>query len=189
MSAAGRLVLVSGPIGAGKTTFCLAALAWAGERGWQVAGLVSPPVLNGGIKVGIDAVDLRSGERRRLARRRTGGSGVGVATASWVFEPETLRWGDQVLAKALPCDLLVVDELGPLEFKRGQGWLAGLTALDSRQYRLGLASIRPELLDLARSRWPDALIIEVAGADSGPVQAAHLLERLANDSSSDPATD
>lgn len=174
MNAAGRLILVTGPIGAGKTSFCLAAVRWACERGWQTAGLVSPPVFEQGVKVGIDAVDLRSGKRRRLARRRNGGNEAEIATTGWVFDPEALHWGNQVLAEALPCDLLVVDELGPLEFERGQGWLSGLTAVDNRRYRLGLVTIRPELLEKARGRWPDAHIVEITEAISADEKAAAL---------------
>lgn len=179
MSAEGRLILISGPIGAGKTSFCLAAVAWARERGWQAAGLVSPPVFENGVKIGIDAEDVRSGERRHLARRQSGGEHAEVETEHWVFNLETLEWGNQVLEKATPCDLLVVDELGPLEFERRQGWLAGLKAVDSRQYRLGLASIRPELLETARSRWPDAVVVEISDAGAAGDRAAGLLDRLA----------
>ncbi len=175
MSAAGKIILITGPIGAGKTSVCLAAVRWAGERGWQAAGLISPPVFEQGVKVGIDAVDLRGGERRRLAWRRTGGDDARIATPGWVFDPETLRWGNRALAEALPCDLLVVDELGPLEFERGQGWLEGLNALDSRRYRLGLATIRPELLETARSRWPDAAVEEIRSLESAAQKLIDLL--------------
>jgi hypothetical protein len=61
-----------------------------------------------------------------------------------------------VRAQAVPCGLLVVDELGPLEFERAQGWLSGLTALDSGEYELGLVVIRPELMGAALARWPEA---------------------------------
>jgi hypothetical protein len=172
------LILVTGAIGAGKTAFCLAAVAWARARGWQAAGLVSPPVFENGVKIGIDVEDVSSGERRRLARRRVGEVEAAIATTGWVFDPEALQWGNQVLENALPCDLLVVDELGPLEFERGQGWLAGLAALDSRRYRLGLASIRPELLNRARQRWPDAGVEEIRSLESAFLTVVDLLGTL-----------
>lgn len=178
MSAGGRLVLITGPIGAGKTAFCLAAVNWARTHDWQVAGLVSPPIIENGIKIGIDAVDLRGGQRRRLARLRTGVDDGEIATPGWTFDAEVLRWGNQMLGDALPCDLLVVDELGPLEFERGQGWTAGLSALDSRLYRLGLATIRPELLAQARQRWPDAQVEVVASAESALERAFGPLDAL-----------
>ncbi len=178
MSAGGRLILITGPIGAGKTAFCLAAVDWAHAHDWRVAGLVSPPVFENGVKIGIDAVDLRGGQRRRLARLRTGADDAAIATSGWSFDPEALQWGNEVLRDAPPCDLLVVDELGPLEFERGQGWTAGLSALDSRLYRLELATIRPELLAQARRRWSDAQVEVVASAESALDRAFGLLDTL-----------
>ena len=37
-------------------------------------------------------------------------------------DAEVLAWGTRILQQATPCDLLVVDELGPLKFERGEGW-------------------------------------------------------------------
>ncbi len=51
-----------------------------------------------------------------------------------------------MLESATPCDLLIVDELGPLEFERNEGWPAGLAAIDSAAYKVGVVVIRPELL-------------------------------------------
>jgi hypothetical protein len=42
--------------------------------------------------------------------------------------------------------VLVVDELGPLELVRNQGWTAGLDVLRAGRYRLALAVVRPSLL-------------------------------------------
>lgn len=178
MSIPGELILITGPIGSGKTTFCSAAIAWAGLRGWQAAGLVSPPVFQNGIKIGIDVLDVRSGQLRRLANLRLKNGGE-ITTERWKFNPEVLRWGNQVLAHMLPCDLLVLDELGPLEFERGQGWITGLSVLDTRSYRLGLATIRPGLLGRAQERWPFANVMKMQSVDEVTEKIAAWLDPLA----------
>jgi hypothetical protein len=81
------------------------------------------------------------------------------------------------LAHSTPCDVLIVDELGVLEFERHQGWLAGLSAIDSGDYQLGLVVIRPELLQQAQQRWSSARVIEISGVD----QAARTAERVLRD--------
>jgi nucleoside-triphosphatase THEP1 len=131
--------------------------------GRNVAGVLSPAVFEGGIKVGIDALNLRGGECRRLAVLRNPEQAAGdmPATRQWLFSPTALAWGDDVLACATPCGLLVVDELGPLEFERGEGWLSGLVALDGRAYDLALAVIRPELLETALQRWPWGIVKKI----------------------------
>ena len=166
----GRIWLISGGRGAGKTTLCAAVIGRAQAAGWDVAGLLSPAVVTGGRKTAIAALDLRRGERRLLARARAAAAGEQdgespIRTRAWSFDPAVLAWGDRVLQAAVPCDLLVVDELGTLEFERGQGWLSGLAALDSGRYRQALAVIRPELLAAAQARWPAAQLVAVSAVD------------------------
>jgi hypothetical protein len=117
------------------------------------SGVLSPAVFAQGAKIGIDAIDRRTDERRRLADRFDP-SHHGPSTQRWSFHADAIDWGNTVLRSAAPCDVLIVDELGTLEFDRGEGWLAGLAALDAGAYRLGVVVIRPELLDVARRRWP-----------------------------------
>ena len=165
------MVILSGDRDSGKTTFCMLVAEAAQKAGWQVGGVVSPALTIEGEKRAIEAVDLRSGERRLLARPRQRWQD-GIQTPHWTFDPQQMAWGDQVLAEALPCDLLIVDELGPLEFIREQGWLAGLTALDGGSYRLALVVIRPELLTNAQRRWPHARNLFIDGVEQAVSLAA-----------------
>lgn len=145
------IVVLSGESGCGKTTLCARVVALAQARGLAVAGLLTLPRFAEGHKVGLDVKDLRTGERRPLAEacaephRGIVGSTGGPATGSWHFHAEGLAWGTMVMRSATPCDLLVIDELGPLELLRGQGWMIGLDALRGGHYRLALVSIRPAL--------------------------------------------
>lgn len=177
MNATGKLILVSGPIGAGKTAFCLAAIELARTRSWDVSGLISRPFFEGGVKTAIDALNLRNGETRRLACLREGRSAA-IATQNWYFDAEVLDWGNEVLRRAVPCDMLVVDEMGPLEFERQQGWLEGLHALDSRLYQLAFATVRPNLLLRAQNRWPFASQLSVQSLATVKKQASDLLQNL-----------
>lgn len=66
-----QITLVTGAIGCGKTTYCRTQIDAARSAGLEVAGVLSPARFEQGIKVGIDALDLRSGELRPLAHLRT----------------------------------------------------------------------------------------------------------------------
>jgi hypothetical protein len=94
----GRLVLVSGPSGTGKTRWCQALSERARELGIAASGLVSPATFNGNIKVGIDLLNLASGAQRQMAIRR-GESGDGHNTLDWHFDSETLDWGNNILGQ------------------------------------------------------------------------------------------
>jgi nucleoside-triphosphatase THEP1 len=147
------LMLISGPSGSGKTRWCMDLVERARAIGLQPKGLVSPVVLEGGQKVGIDLVDLSSGNRRRLACRRGEPAGD-VQTADWQLDMETFAWGNSILARLDACDLFILDEIGPLEFDRNVGLVAGLGLLDARRDFLACVTVRPSLLAVAKKRWP-----------------------------------
>ncbi|MFH1330935.1 MAG: nucleoside-triphosphatase [Actinomycetota bacterium] len=166
--------LVTGERGAGKTTFCrvLVEAARSARPRLVAAGILSLKVLVDGAEVAIDAVDVASGQRRRLAFRRAGtDAAAGPSTIRWQFDAGALAWGDALLRSATPCDLLVIDELGPLEFDRGEGWVGGLAAVDGAAYLAAFVAVRPELLGRARRRWPQALPIRIESADQAAAAA------------------
>jgi len=154
----GTLALLTGGRGAGKTRWCEALVSAARDAALAVAGLVSPPVVAGGEKTGIDLLDVASGERRRLAERARADL-PGTAGLGWRFDPEALSFGNALLAGIGTCDLLLVDELGPLEFGRGSGLTAAFALLDSRRYRLAVVVVRPALVAAAEARWPGATLV------------------------------
>lgn len=171
------LYLLTAPSGAGKTTFCAALAEQARAAGWDVAGILSPPVFENGEKTGIRVQNLRTGETRPLAQlapspagRGPGGEtlpspigrgagGEGLSLGRWLFSPSALAWGNDILAACLPCDLFIVDELGPLELLRGAGWTNALQALRSQRYRAGIAVIRPELIETAQKIFPQSEVL------------------------------
>jgi nucleoside-triphosphatase THEP1 len=169
------LFIVTGSQGAGKTTFCDRLVSAAREAGWKTAGILSHPVFEEGRRAAIEAEDLRTGETRRLAlrsERPTPGS------KHWRFDEVTLDWGNQVLANSTPVDLLVIDELGPLEFEREGGWQAGIHAVDSHQYAIALVVIRAEMLGEVLIRWQDANLVEIDTPEDSQRKASVLAEQL-----------
>ena len=155
----GDLVFITGPSGSGKTYWCQKLVELASSQGIRACGLLSPALTVRGVKVGIDLVDISTGNKLRLARKRRssdqGADPPGIATHDWLFDPAVLAWGNQVLA-SLPerFALLILDELGPLEFLQNQGLTAGLSLVDRKGYQLACVVVRPELLANAQERWP-----------------------------------
>ena len=160
MQRQGRIILLSGESELGKTTLCLKLADMLKAIPMVVNGVICPPVYEGLSKTGIDVQILKSGEKRQLARLNSGKS-EGLFTRKWLFDETVTDWGNEELAKATPCDILIVDELGPLEFERGLGFLNGFTVINSRDYSAALVVIRPSLLPNALKRWPDANVISV----------------------------
>lgn len=158
-----EIILLTGWRGVGKTTLLQRLIAAAQQAGWSVGGLLSPARVEAGEKTGIEVVDVRSGARRLLASRRAGELS-GAALGPWAFDDGAIAWGDGVLKRMSPCDLFVLDELGPLEFEQRKGWTAGLDFLARGDgYRLAIVIVRPECVETFLQRRPDASMVSVGG--------------------------
>ena len=167
------LTIITGPRGSGKTTLCQELAATARRSGRDTAGVLSLGRFAETRKVGIDAIDLRSGQIRPLAWRHHAVRPGTLELCSWSFDETVLAWGNELLREATPCELLMVDELGPLELLEGRGWTAGLEAIDCGGYDRALVVVRPGLLEHAHTRWPHAALVDVGDASARQRFEAH----------------
>jgi len=147
-----RIVLLTGARGVGKTTVCCRTVERAWAAGWDCAGLLTLTV----DQERRDVLDVRGGCWCRLTT-----AGAGVRQGRYTFDAAVLAWGARTLVQAVPCDLLVVDELGPLEVERGEGWAVAFDVLAGGLFRLALVVVRLELLELVRGRLPAAQVVTV----------------------------
>jgi nucleoside-triphosphatase THEP1 len=145
-----NLYIVTGWRGSGKTTFCREMVAAARKMGLDPAGLISPAGFKQDQKDSIWAQAIRSREKRLLATDRPYTEND-LAFGDWYFNRKTLEWGNEVLKSSVPCDLLVIDELGPLEFYFSLGWVSAMDVIRTGKYHLALVVIRPELLETAKT--------------------------------------
>ena len=143
------ILVLTGERGAGKSSSCARIAGLAAARGWRVAGVLSPALLEEGQKVGILVTDLCSGQTRPLARLNRNHKPGGLA---YKFDPSALAWADAAVAASTPCDLLILDELGPLEIEQGRGMVSAFRVLRDGRYRLAVVVVRPSLLDPFQTR-------------------------------------
>ncbi len=166
------IVILTGARDAGKSTVCRKTVALAQAAGYTCGGLLTLKHAGGT----LDVLHLQSGERRRLTMdRRTPST---VIQGRFLFDTETIAWGNEVLQRAQDCQLLVVDELGPLEIERGGGWQAALDLLREGAFTLALVVVRPELLAQAQRRFQPqtTLIVDENNRDALPAQITAMLE-------------
>ena len=148
MRSRGLIYVITGERGSGKSTVCAQVARDAARRGLAVAGILTE---RSAAEPGADrrVVDLRSGEARPFGvqpAHRPGSGRSDPLTPSWVFDSEGFAWANEVFARSTPCDLLIVDEVGPLELLGNRGWTAALAALSSRDFGAALVVCRPGLL-------------------------------------------
>jgi len=159
------LTILTGPRGSGKTTLCQRLIMLADERKMAMGGICAPAVMQGSVKTGIDLLILPQRERRRMAVPRETPDDQALLK-HWLVNEAVLAWGNAHLARLAPPELLIIDELGPLELAAGRGLQAALPLLDGCGYRWGVVVIRPDLLAQAQKRWPWAQIVAL-GTESG----------------------
>ena len=174
---AAGIILLSGERGAGKSTVCHKTVTLARAQGYTCGGVITLNYANYADDV-RDVLDAGSGQMRRL----TVDTASAVVMGRFRFDPQTMIWGNDVLAHAAPCHLLVVDELGPLEVERGQGWQKAFEVLRGGDFGLALVVVRPGLLEQVRHKLPagstETLTVETGNRDDLP---RVILEMLGSD--------
>jgi nucleoside-triphosphatase THEP1 len=168
------MAILTGPPGTGKTATCRRLADHVRQLGLKPAGVLCPARLLGAVKVGIDVVDVRTDERRRLAEidELPGPLRMGP----YRFDEEAVAWGAARLGLSCPCDVLVVDEIGPLEMGRGKGWTNALEVLRAGDYGLAVVVVRPSLVEAVRAAITSSgtrLVREWAASD--PMAFAEIL--------------
>jgi nucleoside-triphosphatase THEP1 len=198
-----QTILLTGRRGVGKTTVCQAVAELARRRGYRPGGVITPALYacpersrrvegqgrrdSHGAKIGFEAVDVGSGERWPLARtdQELGGPRVGP----YSLNPAALARALKVLRRAaipetsatVPCDLLILDEIGPLELEQGGGFAPILDLLPVEGPTHTLIVVRPALLDQLRlyMRDTECTVFNVteANRDEMPLRIAEELWR------------
>jgi len=157
----GTLLLLTGPRGSGKTIWCQNLYQRALEKELRVGGVISPAVMKDGRKWGMRVQILPGTEQREFAWSRSEKDPPSWSK-NWCFDESSLAWANEHLARLEDVELLIIDELGPLEFEMGRGLQHAFPLLDERNYRLAVVVVRPSLLSQAQARWPWAQIISLA---------------------------
>ena len=151
-----EIIVITGDRGAGKSRYCLRLLSEKREDR-SAAGIISPAVYTNGSKTGFYTLDVRTNEKKLCGIRTVSEGTIG----HWQMDPAVLEWGNELIRSACPCDLLFIDELGPLEFERREGYTAAFDVLRNGQYGAAYVVIRPECLEMFRQFFRDFRIIRI----------------------------
>lgn len=164
-------VLLTGERQVGKTTVCKQVAELARGLGYDPAGVLTPVVLDqDGFPAVRHALMVSGGEQRLLAwanddlgkgnlkpaTRNPKLSKGGPRTGRYSFDAGVLSWVVERLRGAISqgCDLLIVDEIGPLELEQGRGLTPLLSDLSAGGLPPLLLVVRPELIGQLQKRLP-----------------------------------
>ena len=174
------LFILTGDIRSGKTTWLEAGVRELEAAGVPVRGVLAPGVWRDGKKVGIENVLLPSHERVLLATPAEEGCSTGLG---WDFDANALARVNAHLTELaatsgdMRTGLLVIDEIGPLELRRGEGLTAALELLDAgptSAWPHALVVVRATLAEDARTRFAQSWrSVELLSPDESGVRWLH----------------
>ncbi len=184
-----RIVLLTGAPDAGKTLVCQHVVEAVRHKGLHVSGLITEARKLSSGRIVQTVLNLRTGERRRLADYVgvDEGEPIGRGVAgrfSWTFVGESVRWGRHELDRCLTgsTDLLVIDQLGPLELLAGSGWVNAVRVLQEGRYGLAVVVVNPLVVAQLKDRLDGAEVEEIEAAQAATDEVQERLVRLALDS-------
>ncbi|MFV0266397.1 MAG: nucleoside-triphosphatase [Draconibacterium sp.] len=135
--------VITGAVGAGKTTILKKLLAALQEKQIPVAGFYSERLMQENETVGYDLVNAATKERIDFLRVAKEPSLRGVG--KYAINHPAFHWGERLLQEA-DHQVMLVDEVGKLEIK-GEGWGRALTERIRKQENHLVLSFRKDLLD------------------------------------------
>ena len=109
-----RVLLLTGNPGVGKTTVLTRTVDILKEKGYLVGGMISSEARQGGTRVGFEILDLSSQKRGWLAH-------VNQKTGPMVGKYRVnIKYLEAIGAQAITvaaenCDVIAIDEIGPME--------------------------------------------------------------------------
>jgi nucleoside-triphosphatase THEP1 len=170
-----RLAILTGAIRAGKTTAALKIATEAAACGYPVGGFLSPDRRGPeGAKIGLDALRVADGVRRPLARHKppTGENFAirGPVVGPYEFDQDGIDWALAAFAegKRAGDEVLFADELGRLEFERGEAFAPILDVLRAGDFARVLAVVRRDFV----SRLIDLPGVEARVFELEPTEAS-----------------
>jgi nucleoside-triphosphatase THEP1 len=145
---AAPVILLIGAVGAGKTTALMNLTRQWRASGRDVRGILAHRVMEEERLIGYDLEVIGEGKRASLARR--GGTGL-EKIGPFAFSKAGLALGRRALRESAAAQVVIVDEIGPLELKEG-GWAREVVELLRESGAALVLVVREDLSDEVR-RW------------------------------------
>jgi len=115
-------MLVIGKPGSGKTTWCQQYISRLRSCGLSVGGVISPEIREHGVRTGYTVLDVLTGEEVPFARKSGDSpSGEEEIAGRYTFSRDGIQFARRAIEQAVgnKCDLVVIDEVGPVELSGG----------------------------------------------------------------------
>ncbi|MFV0592419.1 MAG: nucleoside-triphosphatase [Draconibacterium sp.] len=171
-----KIFIVTGAVGAGKTTMLKKLLAALQEKEVAVAGFYSERLVDNGETVGYNLVDVVTKEKVNFLSVTKESSAERVG--KYAINSAAFAWGEKLL-QGVDRQVVIIDEIGKLE-SWGEGWAQFLEILVNQKQNHLILSFRKELFTplIQKFRIKNAIVFDVDTTDP-EIICSTVLEELA----------
>ncbi len=107
-------VVVSGPVGSGKTRTSQKLVGRLEEENYRPGGVLSPRVMDSGETIGYDVIEVATGDRRSFVRSNPPGKRAG----RFFIKPGALEFANRAVYESVDrFNPIFIDEVGRLELR------------------------------------------------------------------------
>lgn len=157
------VIIITGDVQEGKTSFLKELLHLLSLRDVKLSGILAEGVHLLEERIGYDLIDVRSEKSCEYIRTKT--SPGWYRHGKYFFSPEGLDFGHDIFntIPAESTDLIIIDEVGPVEMK-GKGWASDIEHMLESYKIPQLWIVRCHLLKKVSRQWNigELLVIDVA---------------------------
>ncbi len=171
-----RLLVVGEPR-SGKTSWCREYIDRRRRCGSKVGGILSPAIEKQRQRLGSNALDLLTGKEvpfARLSRLRR--FKAGEVVGDYTISRRGILFACGAIKRAVEsrCDLVVIDEVGPLEL-RGKGLMPAVELALASAVKV-VVVVRSSLKGALRRRFPEYEFVVVADLTQSPSDVSNLTD-------------
>ena len=138
------IFILTGPVGSGKTTFLKRVIDKLKKQKIKMDGFLSEAIVRHQEKIGYNLMDL--GEGKSFPFIRKSGHQDWQRIGPYFFIPEGLSRAKKIILRSKEAEILVVDEIGPLELS-GKGLWDVLEQIIFPRFQKYLFVVRREILE------------------------------------------
>lgn len=155
-----KIFFITGPQGAGKTTFVKELAALLKKSGFSTGGFIAEGYWDNNLRSGFDIVEIDGLDKEVLCNTIAGEGDEQFHR--FFFKQKGLQFGNQILENTAGKNLIVfIDEVGALELE-GRGWANAIEKLIENPPLAMIWTIRENIAERISARFdifPDALWI------------------------------
>ena len=165
-------LVVTDHVGAGKTSWCRRYIDWLRGRKVSVGGILCLGTELNGTRIGYEALDIRTNERKVFARLANRPNFIGEPAGRFIISHDGLAFASMAIRSAIEkaCDIVFIDEVGHLELS-GKGLLES-AKLAYRHSPSTVTVVRkvllPDFLSLMKTIdiTPEYVVLDISSGDT-----------------------